>query len=144
MVKSDCENAGWVVDPVVIQAGTAVVKLMATDMWAGAKDVVVSWWRRHHPEQAGQVSADLDQLHTEVVEARDDDEARESLAGEWRARLRRLVVANPELVVELQQLLTDQLTPLLATTSQTRTISQTATVTGDNSISIQAGRDINT
>lgn len=130
-------------DPVVVQAGTAVVKLMATDVWSGAKSVVVGWWRRHHPEQADQVGADLDQLHDDVVDAEIDDETREAYAGSWRIRLRQLIATNPELAEELRRLLTEQLNPMLEAAGQTTTtISQTATVTGDNNATTQAGRDI--
>ncbi|MBU3060829.1 hypothetical protein KO481_04725 [Nocardia sp. NEAU-G5] len=129
-------------DPVVVQAGTALVKLMATDVWTGAKDLVVGWWGKHHPDQAEQVGADLDQLHAEVVDAGADTEVREALAGEWQARLRRLVAANPDLAVELHRLLTEQLTPLLGRTHQTTTLTQTATVDGNRNTTIQAGRDI--
>ncbi|MQY30838.1 hypothetical protein [Nocardia aurantia] len=129
-------------DPVVVEAGTALVKVMATDMWSGAKDVVVRWWRRHHPESADQVGADLDQLHDEVVDAAADEATREALTGEWRARLRRLIASNPELAVELRRLLAEELTPLLDRAGRTTTVTQTATVTGDGNTTIQAGRDI--
>ncbi|MEV5650527.1 hypothetical protein AB0L57_19940 [Nocardia sp. NPDC052254] len=131
-------------DPVVVEAGTALVKLMATDVWSGAKDVVVGWWRKHHPEQAGQIGADLDQLHDEIVAAGDDPQTREALAGEWRARLRRFVASNPDLVVELRHLVNDELSPLLAGTTRntTTTITQTVNATGDGNTTIQAGRDI--
>ncbi len=126
----------------MVEAGTALVKLMATDMWSGAKDVVTGWWHRHHPESAEQVGTDLDRLHDEVVEAAGDEATREALTGEWRVRLRRLIASNPELAVELRRLLTEELTPLLARANATTTVTQTATVTGDRNITIQAGRDI--
>lgn len=103
---------------------------------------MVGWWRKHHPEQTGQVSADLDQLHAEVVDAGADVETREALAGEWRVRLRRLVAADPELIVELQRLLTEQLTPLRVATDQTSEIAQTVTVNGNRNTAVQAGGDI--
>ncbi|MFE3194306.1 hypothetical protein ACFXHA_35245 [Nocardia sp. NPDC059240] len=127
-----------------MQAGTALVKLMATDVWSGAKRVVVDWWGRHHPEQAEQVGTDLDQLHEEVIDVEFDDETREAYAGSWRIRLRQLIATNPELAEELRQLLTEQLNPMLeaAAGQTTTTISQTATVAGSNNTTTQAGGNI--
>lgn len=123
----------------MVQAGTTLVTLMATDVWTGAKDVVVAWWRKHHPEQADQVDTDLEQLHTRVVAA--DDPTRTAWTGAWQVRLQELLDTDPALTAQLQRLLDDQLTPLLATTTQTTTVTQTAIVTGDHSTVNQAGRD---
>ncbi|MGW4532240.1 hypothetical protein ACWEOI_14945 [Nocardia sp. NPDC004340] len=125
------------VDPVVVEAGTAVVKLMATDVWSGAKNVVVGWWRKHHPEQAEQVGAELDQLHDEVIDAEIDDDTRDALAGEWRLRFKRLLATDPALAAELRHLLAEELAPMLAGTNQTATLTQTATVKGSRNTTIQ-------
>ncbi|MCX4093883.1 hypothetical protein [Nocardia sp. alder85J] len=128
-------------DPVVVEAGTTLVKLMATDAWPDAKAAVTGWWQQHHPGQAGQLGADLDLLRAEVVEAGADRPILDALTGEWQLRLRRLVATNPALLEQLRRLVTDHLTPLLRTPADT-TVTQTATVTGDGNTTIQAGRDV--
>ncbi|WP_460726934.1 hypothetical protein [Nocardia heshunensis] len=90
------------------------------------------WWssggREHHPEQAGQIGLDLERLHTEVLATRIDSNVQQALAGEWQARLWRLVGADPVLVGELRGLLNEQLTPLLASADPSNTLTQTSTV----------------
>ncbi len=128
-------------DPVVIAAGTTLVKLMATDAWAAGKEAVVAWWRKHHPEQAEQVGADLERLHVELADA--DAETRTDLTGELRSRLRRLLADDPALGVELRRLVDEELTPILtaADRGSVSVAPQTMTVKGNRNISIQTGRD---
>jgi hypothetical protein len=136
------DGMGWVVDPIIAEAGTALVKLMATDVWTGARDAVVAWWRRHHPEQAAEVGVDLARLHTDLADA--DEQTQQDLVGAWRTRLRQLVKDNPELGVELKRLVDEELAPLLAPADRAAVtaITQTATVKGNRNITIQAGRDV--
>lgn len=61
---------GFVVDPIVLAAGTALVSAMATDVWQQARARVVALWRRVHPQQADTVEADLEGLHAQVLDAR--------------------------------------------------------------------------
>lgn len=129
-------------DPVVVQAGAALVKLMATDTWAGAKEVVVRWWRKHHPEQAGQVGADLDQLREVVAEADTDVQMREALSGEWQLRFYRLLAADPGLAQELRNLLDHELNPRLADINKSSEVTQHVSVTGNGNDTRIAGRDI--
>ncbi|WP_063002632.1 hypothetical protein [Nocardia mikamii] len=132
-------------DPIVIEAGTAVVKVMATDAWAAAKSAVVRWWHKAHPAQADQVAADLDQLRTDVVAARaaQDTATEDALAGMWRVRLQRAIAGNPALRAELEQLLRGELTPRLSVgdRSSVAAITQTATVRGRGNTTVQAGQD---
>jgi hypothetical protein len=132
------------VDPVVAEAGKTLVRVMGTDGWSGARDAVVAWWGGHHRDEAGGVGADLDRLRGEVVDAGGDRETRDALAGEWQSRLRRLLVANPELAEGLRRLLVEQLAPLLAATGRVGGLTQSVTVIGDGNTTIQAGRDVST
>jgi len=61
---------GFVVDPIVVAAGTALVSAMATDVWQQARAGVVAFWRWVHPQQADTVEADLEGLRTQVLDAR--------------------------------------------------------------------------
>ncbi|MBB5915689.1 hypothetical protein BJY24_004601 [Nocardia transvalensis] len=132
-------------DPIVIAAGTAVVKAMATEVWSAAKAAVVRWWRKSHPEQAERVSADLDQLRAEVMAARaaQDTATEDALAGMWRLRLQHAIAGNPALRAELERLLHDELTPRLSVSDQSTVaaISQTANARGRRNTIVQAGRD---
>ncbi|WP_153347926.1 hypothetical protein [Nocardia aurantia] len=126
------------------ETGKALVTLAGTEVWPAAKDAVTGWWRQHLPGQAAGIAGDLDQLRTEVAGTGDDRPARDALAGEWQSRLRRLLAADPALAVALRHLLTGRLAPLLDTVGDTTTVTQTATVTGNNNTTVQAGRDVTT
>jgi hypothetical protein len=133
-------------DPVTLTAaaGTALVGAMATDAWAQAKAIVVGLWRRVHPERANTVEAELIEVRTEVLAAREagDAQTEAALAAEWQRRLRRLLDANPNLAGEMQRVLHDELIPMLPAAEQTRvrTVTMAATASGHGRV-YQAGRD---
>ncbi|MEU6315651.1 hypothetical protein [Streptomyces sp. NPDC047014] len=94
-------------------AATTVVGLLATDAWEQAKLAVARLWVRGRPEQAGTIEAELVEARAEVLAFRraGDDGAEEDLTAEWRARLRRLLAADPALERDLRELLAE-LAPL--------------------------------
>lgn len=57
-----------VVDSVAGQVVEVLAKLMATGLWADAKNAVVYWCYEHDEAQAGELGADLDWLHTEIAD----------------------------------------------------------------------------
>jgi hypothetical protein len=133
-------------DPIAMAAGTALIGAMATDAWRQVRTRVVEWWRTARPDQAEYVHRELTDAHTEVIEARqEDDEGREQdLITNWQVRLQMLLRANPALAEQLRVLLNDQLIPALPTREQHAVASQVmkATATGHGRV-YQAGRDQN-
>ncbi len=93
-------------------AGTTMVTLMATDAWQRARDGMVALWRRVHPDRADAVRAELDATRSDLLAARGtgDSLSEEELRGEWQGRLRRLLIAEPQIADELRRLL-DELSP---------------------------------
>jgi hypothetical protein len=118
---------------------------MATDAWQQARAVVVSLWRRVHPERAETIEGELAEVRTEVLAARQGGHgpAEEDLVDDWRRRLRRLLQADPGLADELQRLLEEELVPILPATERSRvgTIMMNATASGQARV-YQAGRDL--
>lgn len=96
-------------------AASTVVKLLATDAWEKAKTAIGTLWRRVHPERADAVEAELVETRADILAATEsgDEESEQALIGEWQSRLRRLLSANPELAVQLRQVLDEQLIPAL-------------------------------
>ncbi|MGW6016139.1 hypothetical protein [Streptomyces sp. NPDC055210] len=133
-------------DPVTIAAGTALVGAMATDGWEQIREAVLALWRRARPERAEAVSAQLEELRNQVLDARrqGDPDTEEALIGAWQIHLQQLLRQDPALTAELRRVLNQRLTPALNRDGQARvqSIVQNATVSGG--VSIQAGRDVHT
>ena len=129
-------------DPLVAAAGTALVQATVTDAWQQAKAAVVELWRRVHPEQASSLGAELDSLQAQILQARQDGdvETENDLEGSWRIKLQQLLLADPRLVVELQRVLRQVLTPALTAQGQARIQTITA---GSRAHPNVAGRDVN-
>ncbi|MEV4220802.1 hypothetical protein [Nonomuraea sp. NPDC049725] len=131
-------------DPIVLAAGTALVRVMATDAWQSALDGVVALWRKARPEQADAVEVELVEVREQVLEARRDSDAdtEQALAGAWQIRLRQLLRADPGLAMELQRVLDEVLTPALKPAEQERigSLVMKATASGHGRV-YQAGRD---
>jgi hypothetical protein len=131
-------------DPIVMAAGTALVGAMATDAWEQARAGMVALWRRVHPDNADVVEAELAEVRTEVLTAREADDAdtEQALVGSWQVRLQQLLRADPALAGELRRVLDEELTPVLTAGEQTRigSIMMTATASGQGRV-YQAGRD---
>ncbi|WP_030179810.1 hypothetical protein [Streptomyces violaceorubidus] len=122
-------------------AGTTVVTLMVTNAWESARDGLVALWRRVQPARAESVGEELEAGREELLLARQagDDEAEAGLAAEWQGRVRRLLLARPEVADELRTLL-DELASVLPEEPQERHIHLRAHATGSARI-YQAGRD---
>ncbi|MFE7622233.1 hypothetical protein [Streptomyces sp. NPDC057509] len=121
-------------------AGTAIATLLATDTWNGVRSGVITLWRRVRPDREEQVAAQLDTSRQDLLGARSngDEETEREIAAEWQGRIRRLLVAHPELVTELRSLLTE----IDPSTSATPAVTQRATASGSSRV-YQAGRDLN-
>ncbi|MFF0739165.1 hypothetical protein ACFYVL_02085 [Streptomyces sp. NPDC004111] len=105
-------------EPITVVAATALVGAMATDGWQRARDGVVALWKRVHPERAGTVEAELEELREEVLALRaqqggDSRAEEEGLAAEWEGRLARLLRRNAALEAELKRVVEEDLTPSL-------------------------------
>jgi hypothetical protein len=117
---------GGLMDPTAISlattAATTVVQLLATDAWEEAKGAVGTLWRRVHPQRAETVEAELVDARAEVLAARraGEPEIEHDLVDEWRARLRRLLAADPAAAEMLRLLLEEVLNPALAGTGRVR------------------------
>ncbi|MFD8217250.1 hypothetical protein ACFV2U_26835 [Streptomyces sp. NPDC059697] len=125
-------------------AASTVVSGMATAGWEGVQRAMGELWRRVHPERADTVVAELGEARAEVLVARrnGDEQAERELVGEWQARLRRLLVANPEMVTELHRLI-EELRPS-AREEEPRAGSVTLIANGSGHSRItMSGRDIN-
>ena len=126
-------------------AASTVVGGMATAGWESAQRAMGELWRRVHPERADTVEAELGEARAEVLVARrnGDERVERELVGEWQARLRRLLAANPEMMPELQRLI-DELRPT-AREAEPRagSVNLSANASGHSRITM-SGRDINT
>ncbi|MYY02689.1 MULTISPECIES: hypothetical protein [unclassified Streptomyces] len=121
-------------------AGTAIATLLATDTWNGVRSGVITLWRRVRPDHEAQVAAQLDTSRQDLLGAQSngDEETGREIAAEWQGRIRRLLVAHPELVTELRSLLTE----IDPGTAATPAVTQRATASGSSRV-YQAGRDLN-
>ncbi|MFD3910673.1 hypothetical protein [Streptomyces sp. NPDC058603] len=90
---------------------TAVVQQMATDSWAQARDRIVSFFSRRGGEEdviEGELETSRGELT--VVAGAVDEQVALDVEAEWRARLRRALVADPGAASELRAIL-DELAP---------------------------------
>lgn len=109
-------------DPIVLAFGTALVGAIATSTWEQVRDAVAGLWRRVHPQQAGGIGAELEELREQTLLARrdGDTDTERALEGAWQVRLQQLLRAEPGLAAELQRVLEEVLTPALTPAEQTR------------------------
>lgn len=121
-------------------AGTTIATLLASDTWNGVRNGVITLWRRVRPDHEEQVAAQLDTSRRDLLGAQTDGDAEteREIAAEWQGRIRRLLVAHPELAAELRSLLTE----LDPGTLSIPTVTQRATASGSSRV-YQAGRDLN-
>lgn len=121
-------------------AGTTIATLLATDTWNGVRNGVITLWRHVRPDHEDQIAAQLDTSRRDLLGARSsgDEETEREVAAEWQGRIRRLLVAHPELVTELHSLLAE----LDPGTPSVPTVTQRATASGSSRV-YQAGRDLN-
>jgi hypothetical protein len=88
---------------------TTFVQQMAADSWAQARDRIVSFLSRHRSSEEDLVEAELETSRGELVAAMraDDEQTPLDVETEWRTRLRRTLLANPDAASELQAILDD-------------------------------------
>lgn len=124
-------------------AASTVVKALATDAWEQMKSALGSLWRRVHADRAETVEAELVEARAELLAARDngDDQIESGLIGEWAGRLRRLLVANPDLVVELRAIVAALPSTPAAVDGQSGQVEMRALASGQGRV-YQAGRDM--
>lgn len=86
---------------------TALVSAMVSDAWGQVRDRVARFLGRGG-DPAG-AAEELSAAHTELVTARDegDGDAAQDIEAEWRARLRRVLRADPAAAAELRALLAE-------------------------------------
>ncbi|WP_405906941.1 MULTISPECIES: hypothetical protein [unclassified Streptomyces] len=129
-------------DPIAMAAGSALVAAMTTDMWERARDGVVELWQRVRPDRADAVSAELAEVRTRVLAAREDGDAdtEDDLGASWGGRLQRLLQQDPQLREELRRLIEERLVPAVSPHEGqgARSISLSADAR-DGSVVIQAG-----
>ncbi|MFE7312820.1 hypothetical protein ACFU7T_06890 [Streptomyces sp. NPDC057555] len=124
-------------------ASATVVALMATDVWQHTRDGVVALWRRVRPGQADEVGNELEVTRAEILAARQDGDTlgEQALAGEWQGRLRRLLIADPDVAQELLRVLEESRALLPAEQEvQAPVVHMRADVSGSGRV-YQAGRD---
>jgi hypothetical protein len=88
-------------------AATALVAAMANEGWEGIRSAVVRLWRRANPGRAPHIEAALEHSRQELAGTSESlaEEAKGEFVAEWQGKLRRLLVAHPELVNELDDVL---------------------------------------
>ncbi|MBT2459665.1 hypothetical protein [Streptomyces sp. ISL-86] len=123
-------------------AANTVVGLLATDGWEQVRRGVAALWRRVRPEQADIVEAELVEARAELLRAREagEDQAEQDLTAEWRARLRRLLAADPALERDLRELLAE-LRPAEAEGGEIRRVDMRGTAS-DNARLYMSGGDM--
>ncbi|MFF5183776.1 hypothetical protein ACFY30_08300 [Streptomyces sp. NPDC000345] len=117
---------------------------MVTDAWQQARTILVTWWRRVRPQQAGRVDAALVECRSRALAARraGNNAAESHLVEAWGSRLTALLQDEPALADELRQLIDKEITPLLSPDGGPRTGSHNfrAEASGHGRV-YQAGHD---
>jgi hypothetical protein len=76
-VGDDGRLGGGLMDPLVLAATSAsIVGALATDAWQQVRDRTVELFRHAQPDQADNVSLELEEARGLILAARDDDDAR--------------------------------------------------------------------
>ncbi|MFJ6136340.1 hypothetical protein [Kitasatospora sp. NPDC092286] len=101
-----------IVQQLVTSGATTVVGLMATEAWTQVRSRLATLLGRGR--DVAEVSAELEVIRGEVVEADGDDEVLADHAAELRGRLRRMIRQNPEAAAELRSIL-DEFAPATRT-----------------------------
>jgi hypothetical protein len=122
-------------------AGTTMVTLMAGQAWESAREGLVSLWQRFQPDRAEAVGGELEATREDLLLARQtgDADTESELTAEWQARVRRLLVARPEVADELRSILVE-LSPQPSEAQPSVEVRLRAEVSGSGRV-YQAGRD---
>jgi hypothetical protein len=122
-------------------AGTTMVTLMAGQAWESAREGLVSLWQRFQPDRAEAVGGELEATREDLLLAQQtgDADTESELTAEWQARVRRLLVARPEVADELRCILAE-LSPPPSKAQSVTEVRLRAEVSGSGRV-YQAGRD---
>ncbi|GAA2762515.1 hypothetical protein GCM10010103_15560 [Streptomyces paradoxus] len=122
-------------------AGTTMVTLMVGQTWESAREGLVSLWQRFQPDRAEAVDGELEATREDLLLARrtGDADTESELTAEWQARVRRLLVARPEVADELRRILAE-LNPQPPEAQSVVDVRLRAEVSGSGRV-YQAGRD---
>ncbi|WP_224278682.1 hypothetical protein [Streptomyces sp. LS1784] len=93
---------------VAVSSATALVNLMITDSWAGARKRVAKILARGSTGQVDEIEGQLIASRTELLAAGPDDaEAAVRVVADWATRLQSELPSRPEIASELRELLAD-------------------------------------
>ena len=122
-------------------AGTTMVTLMAGQAWESAREGLVSLWQRFQPDRAEAVCGELEATREDLLLAQrtGDADTESELTAEWQAKVRRLLIARPEVAEELRRILAE-LSPQPAEAQSVVDVRLRAEVSGSGRV-YQAGRD---
>ncbi|MCX5371122.1 MULTISPECIES: hypothetical protein [unclassified Streptomyces] len=86
---------------------TTFVQQMAADSWAQARDRIVSFFSRRSGSEEDVIEGELETSRGELTLAMEsgDEQTALDVEAEWRTRLRRTLLANPEAASELRSIL---------------------------------------
>ncbi len=92
-----------------VSGATALVNAMAGDGWNAVKARVAALLRRGRSAGGDDLEGRLDEERRELTAAREehDEDAVADLEGEWRRRLRRLLLEDPQAASVLRELIAE-------------------------------------
>ncbi|MEV6328098.1 hypothetical protein [Streptomyces sp. NPDC051909] len=123
---------------------TALVQQMVGDGWERARTRVAAFFAARSGGDERAVGAELEAARDELVRAERGgdqeaaDEARTEARVEWRARMRRSLLADPEAAAELRRILAELTGPEAAVPQNVTTVNNTLTG-GSHGIVLQVG-----
>lgn len=123
---------------------TALVQQMVGDGWERARTRVAAFFAARSGGDEQAVGAELEAARDDLVRAEqggDQDaaeEARTEATVEWRARMRRSLLADPEAAAELRRILAELAGPEAAAPQNVTTVNNTMTG-GSHGIVLQVG-----
>jgi hypothetical protein len=124
--------------------GNAIVAAIVTDSWEHVRASVVRLWRLTYPQRAETIEAVLTETREELIVAqeRGNAVAQRELAAEWQRRIRSLLAMSEDAAPEVERLLNEVLTPIIAESGQQTQGSQSiAAIASGSSRIYQSGRD---
>jgi hypothetical protein len=125
-------------------AANTLVEQWTTDGWKRVAEAVGALWRTVYPERGDTIEAEATDTRDAVVRAREagDEETERELVGEWRSKLRRLLIAEPRVADDLRQMLAEwQPDESVVGDARIGRMTMRVTASGNSRVSM-AGRDI--
>ncbi|GAA4096169.1 hypothetical protein [Streptomyces hundungensis] len=113
----------------ITTSANSLVSLMTSEVWDQVKGGLATLYRRGRTAGDGPIEDELDESARELRESLEngDQETQDELRQQWRGKLRRLIRDEPELITELQSLLSEWSSLDAAKQEITPSIHQTAT-----------------